>query len=114
MDQNRHQQKTVKDWSNPNVARWLVRKLSWVLAILVAFEFWGLATGKIHHHEHFESISAISGLDAYPGFFAFYGFLAFSLMLWIAKKFVGHVLTRRDDYYQSTDKSADSVEHFTD
>ena len=42
MDQNRHEQKTVKDWSDPNVAHWMVRKLSWILAILVAFEFWGL------------------------------------------------------------------------
>ena len=114
MDHKKNQSETARDWSSPKETRRIVRKLTWVLAILVGFEFFGLATGKIHHHEHFESIPFISGLDSYPGFFAFYGFTVFAVLLWVATKFIGHVLQRREDYYQSQDAASNSPESESD
>lgn len=108
-DKNYKLNSEVQDWSSPGNVRRLLRWCLLSLGALVALELVLLITGTLHHHEHFESIPQVSGLDSYPLFFAFYGFVSFMTMLWVARQFVGHVLQRREDYYLQVEDTDPSV-----
>jgi len=112
-DKNHKLNSEVQDWSSPRKVRRVLRWCILALAVLGALEVGLLITGTLHHHEHFESIPQVSGLDTYPLFFAFYGFVSFMFMLWVARQFIGHVLQRREDYYlqvADSDPSATEAE----
>ena len=108
-DKNHKLNSEAQDWSSPRKVRRLLRWCVLALAVLVALEVGLLITGILHHHEHFESVPQVSGLDTYPLFFAFYGFVSFMIILWVARQFIAHVLQRREDYYLQVEDSDPSA-----
>lgn len=89
----------------PKTIRLMIRICVLGLILLACVDFF------FHHHEHFPHKDV--HIDAWPFFYPIFGFVVCVAMVWVAKKVVGHVLMRSDQYYSEKKPESDAAKDAT-